>query len=83
MGPPSAQLHEAMQREHCNMADSHVTFTSPNYGVSTASAIEWAFVTFRQAMGAWRRQVSNGILAGILVAQYGNFCPINKLETQV
>ena len=44
LGPPSAQLKEAMRREHCLSADSHSHFYSPNYGVNTTSEIEWHFV---------------------------------------
>jgi hypothetical protein len=44
LGPPSAQLREAMRREHCASADSKEPFLSPNYGVNTSAKIEWFFV---------------------------------------
>ena len=45
VGPPLPQLHEAMRREHCMSADSHLQFRSLNYGVQTTSNIEWLFVS--------------------------------------
>ena len=44
LGPPSAQLAEAMRREHCASEDSKEIFLSDNYGVRTTSNIEWEFV---------------------------------------
>lgn len=44
LGPPSPQLLETMQHEHCNVADSHKPFTPPNYEITTTSCIEWSFV---------------------------------------
>lgn len=44
LGPPSPNLLDAMQREHCASADSKEYFTSANYGVTTTSQVEWFFV---------------------------------------
>ena len=40
-------LHEAMRVEHCERRDHALSFTSSN-GVTTTSAIEWAFVVSPQ-----------------------------------
>ena len=33
-----------MEREHCNMPDSHVKFKTTNYGLTTCPADEWRIV---------------------------------------
>ena len=44
LGSPSANLLEAMNREHCKMPDSQISFRTPNYHVDTTCEIEWWFV---------------------------------------
>ena len=46
LGPPDTlEPGEAMQREHCGMADSDMQFIAENYKVDTTSRIEYHFVT--------------------------------------
>ena len=46
LGPPDTlEPGEAMQREHCGMADSDMQFIAENYKVDTTSCIEYHFVT--------------------------------------
>ena len=44
VGPPDPRVHAAMATEHTARADCHIEFTTSNYGVTTTSAIEFAFV---------------------------------------
>jgi len=44
LGSPSANLLEAMNREHCKMPDSQIIFRTPNYHVDTTCETEWWFV---------------------------------------
>ncbi|CAK0823877.1 unnamed protein product [Prorocentrum cordatum] len=48
VGSPEANPVPAIEREHCLHEDSHVPFTTSNYGVTTTSAVEWAFVYLHQ-----------------------------------
>jgi hypothetical protein len=47
--PKDPDVFTNMQREHCSSSDSHVEFTSSNYGVTTTAAEEWKFVVDRDA----------------------------------
>jgi hypothetical protein len=55
IGPPSPVVMTAMEDEHTRSSDSHDQFTTGNYGVTTTSATEFAFVTDpeRPPGGAW------------------------------
>jgi len=44
IGSPDPNLLEAMANEHCACADSKVNYTTGNYGITTTSEIEWAYV---------------------------------------
>ena len=44
VGAPLPRVREAMAAEHTQQPDSHLEFTTKNYGVTTTSATEWAFV---------------------------------------
>ena len=44
VGAPLPRVREAMAAEHTQQADSFIEFTTKNYGVTTTSATEWAFV---------------------------------------
>ena len=44
VGTPNPRLGDAIEREHCDSADSSAAFTTPNYGVTTTSATEFLFV---------------------------------------
>ena len=44
VGLPNPNLLVAMEREHCFAPDSEYEFTTPNYGITTKSLIEWWFV---------------------------------------
>ena len=44
VGAPLPRVREAMAAEHTQQADSLIEFTTKNYGVTTTSATEWAFV---------------------------------------
>ena len=44
IGEPSSNVREAVEEEHTNSDDSHVTFDSPRYKISSSAAIEWSFV---------------------------------------
>lgn len=50
---PSAQLRDAMRREHCESADSEDVFESANYGVKTTPRTEFLFVTEPDSRTAW------------------------------
>lgn len=45
VGTPSPHLRPAMQREHCESADSHDLFEGLNYGICTMPRVEFHFVT--------------------------------------
>ena len=45
IGPPSANVLEAMRTEHCGSDDSKIDFETKNYELRTTSEIEWMFVT--------------------------------------
>jgi hypothetical protein len=40
---PSLDFERAMRAEHCERADSHDTFTTSNYNLSTNPALEWSY----------------------------------------
>jgi len=44
VGAPLPCVREAMAAEHTQQLDSHLEFTAENYGTTTTSATEWAFV---------------------------------------
>lgn len=44
LGTPKKLLYEAMEKEHCDSADSDVEFYAGNYGINTKSKTEWNFV---------------------------------------
>jgi hypothetical protein len=44
VGAPQPRVREAMAAEHTEQPDSHLEFTTENFGVTTTSATEWAFV---------------------------------------
>ena len=44
VGSPDPNIKERMANEHAARGDSSRPFTTGNYGVTTTSAIEWAFV---------------------------------------
>ena len=44
IGPPSPNVSRAIEDEHTARADSHIPFTTKNYGITTTSATEWRFV---------------------------------------
>jgi NLR family CARD domain-containing protein 3 len=44
IGAPSANLHAAVRREHCESADSSDEYQAPNYGTTTTPAKEYWFV---------------------------------------
>ena len=45
MGAPHPRVREQMEREHTDAGgDRHELFTTANFGVTTSSATEWAFV---------------------------------------
>ena len=43
-GPPDADIEKGMCEEHTDRPDSHVEFSTPNYGLATTPAKEWALV---------------------------------------
>ena len=43
VGTPCANARDAMAAEHTERDDSHAELTTGNYGLTTTSAIEWAF----------------------------------------
>jgi hypothetical protein len=43
-GEPDADIEKGMREEHTERPDSHVEFSTPNYGVTTTPAKEWALV---------------------------------------
>lgn len=45
IGEPHPDVGEEMRKEHCERPDSNELFTTGNFGVTTTSAIEHAFVT--------------------------------------
>ena len=53
IGPPSADVLEAMRTEHCKSVDSEIEFTTKNYELTTTSATEWRFVAEPQASDTW------------------------------
>ena len=44
VGAPLPRVRDAMAAEHTKQRDSHLVFTAENYGTTTTSATEWAFV---------------------------------------
>ena len=44
VGAPLPRVREAMAAEHIRQPDSRLEFTAENYGTTTTSATEWAFV---------------------------------------
>jgi hypothetical protein len=40
---PSLDFEKAMESEHCERADSHVAFATPNYNILTEPALEWSY----------------------------------------
>ena len=40
-----------MEQDHCGKPDSHIEFTTGNYGVTTTSAVEWHFVVNPETEG--------------------------------
>eukprot|EP00808_Paulinella_micropora_P005493 g9109.t1 len=44
IGAPDPELLLAMEREHCEAADSNSKFSNMNYCINTTSKIEWHFV---------------------------------------
>ena len=44
IGAPSPDARAAMAAEHTERTDSHEDFHTSNYGITTRSSIEWAFV---------------------------------------
>jgi hypothetical protein len=44
IGAPDPRVEESMALEHMEGDDAHEPFHTPNYGVKTTSATEWAFV---------------------------------------
>lgn len=59
IGPPNPNLLVAMEREHCDSSDSQLAFSTPNYGVTTTSEIEWWFV-FNPERGLRKLRLSEG-----------------------
>jgi len=53
VGAPLPRVREAMAAEHTQQPDSHLEFTTENYGITTTSAIEWAFVAESRSHDAW------------------------------
>ena len=55
VGAPQPRVREAMAAEHTEQPDSHLEFTTENFGVTTTSATEWAFVAEPRSRphGAW------------------------------
>lgn len=47
---PAESLAEAMEREHCRMADADVPFDARNYQTRTTSRLEWMFVAKPEAL---------------------------------
>jgi hypothetical protein len=43
-GEPDADIEKGMREEHTERPDSHVEFSTPNYGITTTPAKEWALV---------------------------------------
>jgi hypothetical protein len=43
-GAPDADLEDGMCKEHTEREDSHVEFSTPNYGLTTSPAKEWKLV---------------------------------------
>ena len=44
VGEPDADLEKGMRDEHTKRLDSHSKFTTPNYGITTTPAIEYALM---------------------------------------
>lgn len=44
LGKPKKLLFDAMEKEHCQSADSDLEFKSSHYDIRTTSKIEWKFV---------------------------------------
>ncbi|GBG30847.1 Ecto-ADP-ribosyltransferase 5 [Hondaea fermentalgiana] len=44
IGQPKSLIAEAMEKEHCDSADSHIEFETNHSGIITTSEIEWRFV---------------------------------------
>ena len=53
VGAPLPRVREAMAAEHIQQPDSHLEFTVENYGTTTTSATEWAFVAESRSHDAW------------------------------
>jgi hypothetical protein len=43
-GTPDADIEKGMREEHTQREDSHDEFSTPNYGITTSPAKEWALV---------------------------------------
>lgn len=46
VGAPGSKVEETMEREHTKYEDATIEFYASNYGVSSTSMIEWAFVRY-------------------------------------
>ena len=57
VGPPNVKVAETMEVEHCRSDDSALEFLSPNYKITTTSALEWQFVTDPQQMAEIPKEV--------------------------
>lgn len=44
VGAPDPQVFDAMEAEHTRKSDSRLKFVTGNYGITTSSEIEWAYV---------------------------------------
>jgi hypothetical protein len=53
VGAPLPRVREAMAAEHTNQPDSRLEFTAENYGTTTTSATEWAFVAEPEKHDKW------------------------------
>ena len=53
VGAPLPRVREAMAAEHTNQPDSRLEFTADNYGTTTTSATEWAFVAEPEKHDKW------------------------------
>uniref|UniRef100_A0A7S2D976 Uncharacterized protein n=1 Tax=Haptolina brevifila TaxID=156173 RepID=A0A7S2D976_9EUKA len=57
IGVPNPKVRQGMQSEHTQRSDSPHEFSTSNYGVTTTSATEWAFVAEPDASRAWPTEV--------------------------
>ena len=63
IGGPNPKVYQTMASEHtAKGGDRHEHFTTGNYGVTTTSAIEWAFVATpdERPVGDWPRETRLG-----------------------